>query len=65
MQFETNIRLGDFKMEINARNKMKGKITDVKTGGVMASVKIHVDNPGEITALITKRISRKTWPKRR
>ena len=33
-------------MEISARNKMNGKITDIKTGGVMASVKI--------TALITK-----------
>lgn len=41
-------------MEISARNKMKGKITDIKTGGVMASVKIHVEEPGEITALITK-----------
>lgn len=26
-------------MEISARNKMNGKITDIKTGGVMASVK--------------------------
>lgn len=30
------------------------KITDIKTGGVMASVKIQVEEPGEITALITK-----------
>ena len=41
-------------MEISARNKMNGKITDTKTGGVMASVKIQVEEPGEITALITK-----------
>ena len=41
-------------MEISARNKMNGKITDIKTGGVMASVKIQVEEPGEITALITK-----------
>ena len=41
-------------MEISARNKMNGKITDIKTGGVMASVIIQVEEPGEITALITK-----------
>ena len=41
-------------MEISARNKMNVKITDIKTGGVMASVKIQVEEPGEITALITK-----------
>ncbi len=41
-------------MEISARNKMNGKITDIKTGGVMARVKIQVEEPGEITALITK-----------
>ena len=41
-------------MEISARNKMNGKITDIKTGGVMASVKIQVEEPGEITALITR-----------
>ncbi len=41
-------------MEISARNKMNGKITDIKTGEVMASVKIQVEEPGEITALITK-----------
>lgn len=41
-------------MEISARNKMNGKITDIKTGGVMANVKIQVEEPGEITALITK-----------
>lgn len=41
-------------MEISARNKMNGKITDIKTGGVMGSVKIQVEEPGEITALITK-----------
>lgn len=41
-------------MEISARNKINGKITDIKTGGVMTSVKIQVEEPGEITALITK-----------
>lgn len=41
-------------MEISARNKMNEKITDIKTGGVMASVKIQVEEPDEITALITR-----------
>ena len=41
-------------MEISARNKMNGKRTDIKTCGFMTIVKIQVEEPGEITALITK-----------
>ena len=41
-------------MEISARNGLKGKIEDVKLGEVMASVKIAVDEPGVITAIITR-----------
>lgn len=41
-------------MEISARNKLNGKITDVKLGEVMATVKIEVTEPGIITAAITR-----------
>ena len=41
-------------MEISARNKLSGKVKNVDLGSVMASIKIEVDEPGVITALITK-----------
>lgn len=46
-------------MEISARNILDGKVTNVNLGTVMASIKIQVDNPGEITALITKESAEK------
>ena len=33
-------------MVLSARNGIKGKVTDVKLGEVMASVKIEVTEPG-------------------
>ena len=41
-------------MAISARNGLKGKIEDVKLGAVMASIKIAVDEPAVITAVITR-----------
>ncbi|MEA4957890.1 Molybdenum-pterin-binding protein 2 [bioreactor metagenome] len=41
-------------MKISARNKIDGKVEDVNLGAVMASIKINVENPGVLTALITK-----------
>ena len=41
-------------MVLSARNGIKGKVTDVKLGEVMASVKIEVTEPGVITAVITR-----------
>lgn len=41
-------------MKISARNVMEGKIEDIKVGAVMANVKIKIDNPEIITAIITK-----------
>lgn len=41
-------------MEISARNKLNGKVKNVDLGAVMASIKIEVEEPGVITALITK-----------
>lgn len=41
-------------MEISARNGLKGKVESVKLGEVVASVKIKVDEPSMITAVITR-----------
>jgi molybdopterin-binding protein len=46
-------------MEISARNQMKGKITDVKLGAVMANIKIEISEPNVITAVITKESAEK------
>jgi molybdate transport system regulatory protein len=40
-------------VKISARNHLKGKVIAVKKDGVMASVKIKVTEPAEITALIS------------
>ena len=41
-------------MAISARNGLKGKVEDVKLGEVMASIKIAIDEPAVITAVITR-----------
>ena len=41
-------------MEYSARNQLKGKITGVELGAVMANIKIDVSEPSVITAVITK-----------
>ena len=41
-------------MEYSARNQLKGKITNVELGAVMANIKIEVSEPNTITAVITK-----------
>ena len=41
-------------MEISARNKLNGKVQEVDLGAVMANIKIEIDEPGVLTALITK-----------
>jgi len=41
-------------MKISARNKLDGEIKNVDLGAVMASIKIKVEDPGILTALITK-----------
>lgn len=46
-------------MKISARNVFDGTIEKVELGAVMASIKIKVDSPGVITALITKESTEK------
>ena len=41
-------------MDISARNQLKGKVTGVDLGAVMANIKIEVSEPNVITAVITK-----------
>lgn len=41
-------------MRISARNLLKGKVEKVEKGPVTATVKIKIESPGMITAIITK-----------
>ena len=53
-------------MKISARNQLKGQITRVKSGAVMAEVEVKV-KPGKVVAAITdgsvKRLKLKTGDK--
>ena len=46
-------------MELSGRNQLKGKITKVDLGAVMASIKIEINEPNTITAAITKESAEK------
>ena len=46
-------------MEYSARNQLKGKITGVELGAVMANIKIEITEPNTITAVITKESAEK------
>ena len=41
-------------MKISARNQMKGIVTEVEMGVITAKVKVRIDTPVIITAVITK-----------
>lgn len=41
-------------MKISARNMLKGTVESVDAGLIMASVKIKIESPDVITAIITK-----------
>lgn len=41
-------------MKISARNTLKGTVEDVELGAIMANVKIKIESPDTITAIITK-----------
>ena len=46
-------------MDISARNQLKGKVTGVELGSVMANIKIEISEPDVITAVITKESAEK------
>ena len=41
-------------MKLSARNQLNGKIQNVELGAVMANIKIEINEPNVITAVITK-----------
>lgn len=41
-------------MKMSARNMLNGKVEGVTVGKVMASVKIRIEDPNMITAMITQ-----------
>ncbi len=40
-------------MELSARNQLKGRVTGINTGAIMAEVAVSIE-PSEVTATITK-----------
>ena len=46
-------------MQLSGRNQLKGKVTSVELGAVMANIKIEIANPDVITAVITKESAEK------
>ncbi len=49
-------------MQISARNIFEGKIENVEVGAVMANVKIKIESPQLVTAIITKESVEKLRP---
>jgi len=41
-------------MKISARNTLEGKVEAVDTGMIMAKVKVKIETPGVVTAIIAK-----------
>ena len=46
-------------MQLSGRNQLKGKVTAVELGAVMASIKIEITEPAVVTAAITKESAEK------
>lgn len=46
-------------MEISARNNLKGTVENVDEGMIMAKIKIKIESPAEVTAIITKESAEK------
>ena len=46
-------------IQISGRNQLKGKVTAVELGAVMASIKIEITEPDVITSVITKESAEK------
>jgi len=41
-------------LKLSARNRLKGKVESVEIGPIMSNIKIKIEEPGIITAIITK-----------
>lgn len=55
MVYELKISGGNMenKMQISARNQMKGKVVDISEGDLLVKIKIEIE-PSTVTAVITK-----------
>ena len=42
------------KLKISARNRLKGKVTQVEKNGLMAKVRVEITVPATVTAMISK-----------
>ena len=42
-------------MQLSTRNQLKGKVTDVQLGGIMAEVTVEVSGQQTVVAAITRR----------
>jgi molybdopterin-binding protein len=44
--------MGADSMQLSARNQLRGTVTTIKAGAVMAEISVHIDS-GDLTAAIT------------
>lgn len=40
-------------MKVGARNRIVGKVTEIKKGSVMSEVKVRVSEPSQLTSVMT------------
>ena len=40
-------------MKVGARNRIVGKVTEIKKGSVMSEVKVSVSHPSQLTSVMT------------
>ena len=48
----------DLDMELSARNQLKGTITGVKLGGIMAEVEVDIGGQGVVAAITRSSVER-------
>ena len=41
-------------MKLSARNRLKGTVESVEVGPIMSNIKIKIEEPGIVTAIITR-----------
>jgi molybdopterin-binding protein len=46
--------MGVILVKLSARNRLKGTVESVEVGPIMSNIKIKIEEPGIITAIITK-----------
>ena len=46
--------MGVILVKLSARNRLKGTVESVEVGPIMSNIKIKIEEPGIVTAIITK-----------